>query len=116
MTTKQIKMALLAAIFAAAMMYQAFINYRRGEVGGLGLLTWEVVWGGLVVAALFPGLFQRFAAVAHVARLLDLVTIVGLLFLGSAVYYLHLFARRLEKMVVELVRAEALRDLDTDPG
>ena len=105
---------ILAALFAAAMMYQAFLNYKRGDLGVRGVIMWMLVWGGLAVAALLPGLFQRVASVAHVARLLDLVTILGLLFLGSATYYLYLSSRRLEKMLVELVRAEALQGLE--PG
>ena len=44
---------IVAALFAAAMVYQAFINYRRGDLGIRGLAVWGVVWSALVVAALF---------------------------------------------------------------
>jgi hypothetical protein len=102
---------LIAAIFAAAMMYQTFLNFKRRDLAVGGLAFWEGLWVGLLVITLLPGLFQRLITVVHVARLLDLVTVGGLLLLAALTYQLHIGLRRVQRAVDALVRSLALRDL-----
>ena len=87
---------LVAAIFAAAMLYQVYLNFRRSDLSVTGFLFWVALWIGLLAVTIFPGFFQRLISVAHVARLLDLVTILGLLALTAVAYQLSVAVRRLE--------------------
>ncbi|HEV1997718.1 MAG TPA: DUF2304 family protein, partial [Candidatus Dormibacteraeota bacterium] len=70
---------LLTIAFALLMGYQTYLNIRRHELGLSGGIMWMTVWVLLLVVTLIPGVFQRLNSVVHVARLLDLVTIGGLL-------------------------------------
>ena len=105
---------IVAAVFALAMMYQSYLNFRRDELGLSGFALWAVLWVGLLLVSLLPGFFQNFISVAHVARLLDLVTILGLLALTGISYRLYIAVRGLEKKISTLVRQIALEDMTAD--
>ena len=48
-----------------------------------GLLLWQGVWVCLAIVSIAPQLFQWLIRPLHVARLMDLVVIVGMLVLGA---------------------------------
>ena len=106
---------IIAAVFAVAMMYQAYLNFRRDHLSLTGFGFWSVLWVGLLAVSLVPGFFQNFITVAHVARLLDLVTILGLLALTGISYRLYITVRGLQKTIATLVRQIALKDLGVSP-
>jgi hypothetical protein len=105
---------IVAAVFALAMMYQAYLNFRRTELSLTAFALWTVLWVGLLAVSLLPGFFQNFISVAHVARLLDLVTIIGLLALAGISYRLYIAVRGLEKKITALVRKIALEGMAAD--
>ena len=105
---------LIAAVFAVAMLYQVYMNFRRGELTIGVTAFWGGLWLALIAVTLFPGVFQRLISVVHVARLLDLVTIGGLLILGGVAYQLQLSVRRQQRSLEALVRNLALRDLPAE--
>lgn len=105
---------IVAAVFALGMMYQAYLNFRRADLSVTGFAFWVALWVGLLAVSLLPGFFQNFISVAHVARLLDLVTIIGLLSLTGICYRLYISVRGLEKKISALVRQIALEDLTAD--
>jgi hypothetical protein len=108
----------VAAVFALAMMYQAYLNFRRDELSIGAFAFWTLLWIGLLAVSLVPGFFQNFISVAHVARLLDLVTILGLLALTGISYRLFVTIRGLEKKITTLVRQLALEETSSEerPG
>lgn len=103
---------LVAAVFALAMMYQTYMNIRRNELGFGGGVLWGGLWLALLLVSLFPGPLRRLNGVINVVRLLDLVTIGGLLVFGAISYRLYLLTRRLEKSIELIIRQLALRPLD----
>lgn len=96
------------------MAYQTFLNLKRGELGVVSATPWMLLWVLLMVVTLFPEVFRRLVAPVHVARLLDLVTIGGMLLLVFVVYRLFVLLRRMQRSLDSLVRELALRDLGTD--
>jgi len=104
----------VAAVFALAMMYQAYLNFRRGDLGLTGFALWCFLWLGLLAVSLLPEVFRNVISVAHVARLLDLVTILGLLTLTGITYRLYITVRGLEKKIATLVRQIALEDIGAE--
>lgn len=103
---------LLACAFAAAMMYGTYVGYRRRQFGIGGLAFWELIWAGLVVVSLAPGLFQPLARSLRVARLMDLVVVVGMLVLGAVTFRTYVMVQRLHGQLELLVRAQALADVE----
>jgi hypothetical protein len=104
----------VAVVFALGMLYQSYLNFRRGDLGLTGLGFWAALWLGLLAVSVLPGFFQSVISVAHVARLLDLVTILGLLVLTGISYRLYITVRGLQKTITTLVRQLALRDVVRD--
>ena len=102
---------LLAFAFALAMAYLSYVGFRRRHFGLGGFVFWEIIWAGLVVVSLAPGLFQPLARTFRVARLLDLVVVVGMLVLGAVTYQNYVTVQRLRRQVERLVRDLALAEV-----
>lgn len=105
---------LLACVFAAAMAYVAYLGFRRRHFGVVGLIFWEVIWAGLVIVSLLPGIFQPLTRTLRVARLMDLVVVIGMLVLGAVTYWNYVTLQRLQRQLERLVREQALADLDSE--
>jgi hypothetical protein len=106
---------LVTIAFSLLMGYQTYMNLRRHELGLAGGLLWMGVWLGLLVVTVIPGVFQRLNSVVRVARLLDLVTIAGLLLVTAVSYRVYISTRRLENRIEQLVRDLALKTIDPEP-
>lgn len=102
---------LLACAFALAMGYLSYVGFRRRQFGVGGFIFWEVIWAGLVLVSLAPGLFQPLARTFRVARLMDLVVVVGMLVLGAVTYQNFVTVQRLRRQVERLVRELALAEV-----
>lgn len=105
----------VAGVFAVGMMYQAYLHFRRHDLGVGGFALWSTLWVGLLAVTLAPGFFQNFISVAHVARLLDLVTIIGLLVFTGISYQLYIKIRGMQRTITTLVRQIALKDVGETP-
>ena len=103
---------LVAVVFALAMLYQTYMNIRRRDLGFGGAVLWSLIWVALLLVSVFPGPLRRLNGIINVARLLDLVTIGGLLVLGAICYRLSLVTWRMQKAMEALVRQMALRPLE----
>ncbi len=105
---------LLAFAFAVAMGYISYVGFRRRQFGLGGFVFWEVIWAGLVVVSLFPGIFQPLTQTFRVARLMDLVVVVGMLVLGAVTYRSYVIVQRLQRQLERLVREQALTEIEPD--
>ncbi len=102
---------LLAFTFALAMACLSYVGFRRRQFGIGGFVFWEIIWAGLVVVSLAPGLLQPLARTLRVAHLLDPVVVIGMLVLGAVTYQNYVTAQRLRRQVVRLVRELALAEV-----
>jgi hypothetical protein len=102
---------LLACAFALAMAYLSYVAFRKRHFGIGGFVFWEIIWAGLVVVSLAPELFQPLTRTFRVARLMDLVVVVGMLVLGAATYQTYVTVERLRRQVERLVRELALSEV-----
>jgi hypothetical protein len=93
------------------MAYLSYVGFRRRQFGLGGFIFWEIVWAGLAVVSVAPGLFQPLARTFRVARLLDLVVVVGMLVLGAVTYQNYVTVQRLRRQVERLVRELALSEV-----
>jgi hypothetical protein len=106
----------VAIAFALLMGYQTYIDLRRGELTLAGGVMWLALWLGLFLVSLLPGVFEHLNGVVRVARLLDLVVIVGMLAFSALTYRVYLATRRLERRLDALVRELALGGVDIEAG
>jgi hypothetical protein len=106
-----------ALVFALAMSYLTYVGFRRRHFGPGGLVLWQTIWVGLALISLVPQLFQWIVKPLHVARLMDVVVIAGLLVLGAITYRNYAIVQRLQEQVERFVREQALATMQArDPA
>lgn len=100
---------IVATLFALSMVYFALHSYKRGELSGLEILSWLVIWSGAVVVIIFPELLRVFAGKFFVTRVFDLMVIGGFVLVIAMVGSAYMRTKRLEKKMEDIVRREALK-------
>lgn len=104
-----IGLQIIAILFAFSMIYFAVLNYKRGELNGVEIIGWLVIWVGTIIIVIFPELLQSFAKTFLVARVFDLMVIGGFIFVISLVGSSYVRTKRNEKKLEELVRKLSLK-------
>src|SRR5947209_789722 len=99
---------LITIAVALLMLFITYSALRRHELRPYEYVTWSAIWLALLFVSVFPDLLRGIIGPLHVIRLLDLVTIVGLLVMGVLVFSLNRALRRLEDRVATIVRRLAL--------
>jgi hypothetical protein len=103
----------IQVITIALALFMLFITYttlRRNELRFGEFALWTAIWLGLLLVSLFPDVLRGIIVPLHVIRLLDLVTIIGLLVVTILVFTLNRTVRRLDDRLTAIVRALALRE------
>jgi hypothetical protein len=99
---------LITIAVALLMLFITYTALRRHELRMYEYAIWTVIWLGLLFVSVFPDVLRGIIGPLHVIRLLDLVTIVGLLVIGVLVFSFNRALRQLENRVVTIVRRRAL--------
>ena len=105
-----IGLQIFALLFSFSMIYFAILNYKRGELNGVEISSWIVMWLAAIVIIVFPELLRGFASTFFVTRVFDLMTIGGFILTISLVGSAYIRTKRLEKKLEDLVRREALKN------
>lgn len=100
---------LLVIIFSLLMNYLTYVDYKKKAILRTEWLFFSALWVSGLLLALFPKLiaFVPFKA----ARILDLVTISGIILLSLLTYIMYTRTKRTEKKLEDLTRKEALKKL-----
>ena len=99
---------LITIAVALLMLFITYTALRRHELRPYEYVTWSAIWLALLFVSVFPDLLRGIIGPLHVIRLLDLVTIVGLLVMGVLVFSLNRALRRLDERLTAIVRTIAL--------
>lgn len=102
---------IIAITFSLMMLYFAYLHYSRGELNGLELLSWSVIWVVTIGIITFPGILQTFAQSIAITRVFDLMVIGGFIFIIPIVYVSYIRTKRTERKTEEFIRKEALKKL-----
>jgi len=106
-----IGLQIIAILFCFIMIYFAVLHYKRGELNGLEIGSWFVMWAVVITITIFPVLLQEFAKTFLVTRVFDLMVIGGFILVISLVGSAYIRTKRLEKKLEDLVRREALKNI-----
>lgn len=97
-----------AIVFALIMIYFAYLHYSRGELNGIEILSWIIIWVVTIGIVTFPELLKTFALTFSISRVFDLMVIGGFIVVISLVYMAYIRTKRLEKKLEDYVREEAI--------
>ena len=76
------------------------------------MFVWSVVWIGIAFIIWRPEVTNLLANVVGVGRGADLMLYAAVIVLLLLVFHLHIAHDRLERQLTELVRREALQEMD----
>lgn len=105
---------IVAIVFSFLMIYLALLNYKRGELNGLEIVSWVLIWAVVVFITVFPELIRTFARTFAVSRLFDMMVVGGFLLVISMVSAAYVRTKRMEKKLEEIVRKDALRPVEEE--
>lgn len=105
-----IGLQIIALLFAFSMIYFAVLHYKRGELNGMEIASWVIMWAAAIIVVVFPELLREFAKTFLVSRVFDLMVIGGFILVISMVASAYIRTKKLEKKLEDLVRRDALKN------
>jgi len=90
-----------------------FFSREKGQTS-LKLFVRLVVWGGMLVIALFPKLTYNLAQVIGIEGNINAVILTGFLLVFLIIFKMLAVIERIEQQLTILTRQEALKKIDAD--
>ncbi|MBI4153090.1 DUF2304 domain-containing protein [Candidatus Woesearchaeota archaeon] len=99
----------LGIVFGLFLLYFTFLHYKRKEFGAGELVFWSSIWVLFVYLVLFPYTLSYLAQSLNLVRVMDLLTIAGIMFLVVLTFYGYMMNVHSRRKLEQVVRALALR-------
>lgn len=99
---------IIALFFALIMIYFAVLNFRRKELNSKEILSWIVIWVGVIFVVIFPDIARTFSRTFLFARLFDLMVLSGVALAVLLSAKAYLISKKDRKKLEKYVRKEAL--------
>lgn len=97
-------------LFSLFMIYFALLHYKKGQLNGMEISSWIVIWVAVILIVIFPEVVRVYAASFAISRLLDLLIGGAFVVIFVMVSSSYVRVSRLEKRIEELVRKLALKE------
>lgn len=105
-----IGLQLVALIFSLFMIYEALLNYKKGNISRIELYIWEGIWAFTLLVIVFPERLQGFAKL-YFARTFDMMVAGAFIVVLYMVTRAYLSTKKTEKKIEGIVRSLALKDV-----
>jgi hypothetical protein len=96
-------------LFGALILYIIFVMYKRKNLTFNEWGFWTVFAAIFALISMFPRILDPFVVGLNLGRKMDLLIIVGFMFLTAAVLYTYLIVRSNQKRIENIVRNIALK-------
>ena len=106
----QIVLIIVAGLFLFNGLWK-FIKREQGQ-SVLKIIYTALIWGGVVFLAVFPDFLRTFSREHGLGESLNVFIFVGFILVFVAIFKLLGSIEKGERNITELVRKEALKDLD----
>lgn len=97
-------------LFSLFMVYFALLHYKKGQLNGIEISSWIIIWATVILIVIFPEVVRVYSQSFAVSRVLDLLIggafVVVFIMVGSA----YVRVNKLEKRLEELVRKLSLKE------
>ena len=101
---------IIGVLFGLFLLYMSFLNYKRRDFSIKEVLLWCLVSVFIIIFALVPNFLDPFLKSIGVIRLLDLLVILGILFVLLVSFYTYQITKETHKQVVELARHITMKE------
>lgn len=108
---------LIQYILVGLMLFALYVTWRRARQNVIRVseaLAWSLLWIVAAIVVLRPNVTTRLAQFFGVGRGVDLVLYASVAILFLLVFKLFIQHEKLERKLTDVVRREALSDLDKD--
>jgi hypothetical protein len=95
-------------IFGFFILYMSFLQWKKKEFTINEWAFWSAFALAFSVVSVFPGILSPVISALKLGRTLDLLIILGFMFLIAAIFYTYKIVRKVQKSVEHLVRQLAL--------
>lgn len=102
---------IIAVVFALFMIHFAYLHYRKGDINGMEILLWLLVWVGAIFIVIFPEIFRTFSRSIAISRAFDLAVLGGFMIAIPLIYKSYVTVKRLEKKVEDMARKDAISNM-----
>ncbi len=99
---------IIGILFAAAMIYLTFLNFKRRSYGKKSFVLWLLVWLFFMFMVTFPETAYGIMSGLGIQRTVDFFVMGGLLFFSVMIFYMYISVKRIEKKVEGIVRRDAI--------
>jgi hypothetical protein len=100
---------IISFMFCVIMSYHTLLYYKRGEFNWISFFIWESVWVMIMFAVLFPRFLYPIVDAFQLTRAMDLMLILGFLFMIGITFHNFRSTVKNEKMIEKLVRENAIK-------
>ena len=103
---------IIAVLFAIFMIYVAFLHWKRKDINGGEIFFWIFLWLGFIVVTLFPDILQNLTKKLFFTRVMDFLMVIAFMILAFLGFQNHISNRRMERKIEELIRKEAIKNVE----
>jgi len=101
---------IIGILFGLLMLYWTFLHLKRKEYDTKVYSFWVMIWLGFIAISVFPNILDKLTKPLSIVRTLDLLVILGILFLIGITFHNYLVVMKNEKKIEQVVRKIALKE------
>jgi hypothetical protein len=105
------KFEIIGILFAAIMIYIAYLEFKRKKLSKIELSAWSALWLAGISFIILHNYINLFLQPLNIVRVMDLYAILAFMLLFTIVFYLYLKTKRTENRIQEITRVIALKPL-----
>ncbi|PIZ52031.1 hypothetical protein COY27_01600 [Candidatus Woesearchaeota archaeon CG_4_10_14_0_2_um_filter_33_13] len=99
---------IVGILFGVFMLYVTYLKFRKNEFTVKEMIGWFLVWISFMLLTLFSYTLDYFIRKMSLSRPIDLLTVLGILFLIALSFYNYTNIKRLQLKMEDMVRKIAL--------
>jgi len=105
-----IGLQIIGILFALFMIYFALLHYKKGQLNGMEISSWIMIWVLVILIVIFPEVVRVYASSFAISRVLDLLIGGAFIVIFIMVARAYVKVNSLEKRLEDLVRKLALKE------
>ncbi len=105
---------IIGVLFALFAWSRVILRYKDKNISVFELVFWSIVWLGVVIIALFPGIFTGLSFFFGIGRGVDILLYVGMIVLFYLLFRLYVKIDSQQKEITKLVRELAISSANSN--
>ncbi len=105
---------IIGVIFSIFAWSRVVLRFKDKNISIFELAFWSLVWGGVIIIALFPGVFTQISFFFGIGRGVDILLYVGMIVLFYLLFRLYVKLDTQQKEITKLVRELAISNANVN--